>query len=84
MLARKKHINFDHLSPENKKRIQIEVLNELIERDEKEMSTYNQNMETFNFRRGADDKVFRNKKNDKQKALVVKRELLRSLKRDLK
>ncbi|MBR9998332.1 MAG: DUF349 domain-containing protein [Cyclobacteriaceae bacterium] len=84
MLARKKYSNFEQLSPEDKNRIQINILGELIERDEKDLNMYNQNMEVFNFRRGGDNKVFRHKRNDKQKALVVKRELLRSLKRDQK
>jgi hypothetical protein len=80
-LARDKHANFDHLNPESKKKIQISVLSELIERDEKELRRYDQNMDTFNFRRGEDNKVFRNKRTDKQKALAVKRELMSSFKK---
>lgn len=81
-LARRKENNFDQLDPEIQSRIKIQILSELIERDEKDLHLYNRNLEAFNFRRGAVDK-FNTKRNDKQKSLVVKKELLQSFKKDL-
>jgi len=81
-LARKKNSNFDRLDPENQYRIKIKILNELIERDEKDLGIYNKNMEVFNFRKGAEGQ-FNSKRNDKQKSLVVKKELLQTFKKDL-
>jgi hypothetical protein len=81
-IARKKSSNFDQLDLANQYRIKIKVLSELIERDEKDLHMYNRNMEVFNFRRGAVDK-FNSKRNDKQKSLIVKKELLEAFKKDL-
>jgi hypothetical protein len=81
-LARRKENNFDQLEPEIQSRIKIQILSELIERDEKDLHLYNRNLEAFNFRQGAVDK-FNTKRNDKQKSLVVKKELLQSFKKDL-
>ncbi len=81
-IARKKSSNFDQLDIANQYRIKIKVLSELIERDEKDLHMYNRNMEVFNFRRGAVDK-FNSKRNDKQKSLIVKKELLEAFKKDL-
>lgn len=81
-LARRKEDNFEQLGPEIQSRIKIQILSELIERDEKDLHMYNRNLEAFNFRRGAVDK-FNTKRNDKQKSLLVKKELLQSFKKDL-
>jgi len=81
-LAKRKNSNFEQLDPENQSRIKIKILSELIERDEKDLHMYNKNMEVFNFRQGAVDK-FNNKRNDKQKSLIVKKELLQSFMKDL-
>jgi hypothetical protein len=77
-LAKRKNSKFEQLDPENQSRIKIQILNELIDRDEKELDMYNRNMEVFKFRQGAVDK-FNSKRNDKQKSLIVKKELLQSL-----
>ena len=81
-LAKRKNSNFEQLDPESRSRIKIKILSELIERDEKDLHMYNRNMEAFNFRQGAVDK-FNSKRNDKQKSLIVKKELLQSFKKDL-
>ena len=79
-LASRKYSNFDMLDPDRKNRIKIKILSELIERDENDLSKYNKNMEVFSIRPGSVDQIFNNKRNEKQKSLLVKKELLESLK----
>ena len=82
-IAGKKNHSYKQLDTKTQNQIKIQILHELIERDEKDLSLFNRNMEVFNLRPGSADKIFNNKMQDRIKSLQVKKEILESLKSDL-
>ncbi|HHP7240404.1 MAG TPA: DUF349 domain-containing protein [Cyclobacteriaceae bacterium] len=75
--------NYDEKNNREKIRIKLNVIKELLNRDEKELQSYRENSENFNVSSGDFDKMLRQKLNLQKRKVIVKRQIMRDLKSSL-
>ncbi len=81
-IAGRKNDSFGQLDSKAQSDVKINILLELIGRDEKDLNLMSRNMEVFNLQPGSVDKIFENKIRDRKKNLQIKKEILEFLKTD--